>query len=1692
MNFEHRRAALDLKRILSGIKSVASHVAVANLSEESWPKIGEISHQLSMIFSENFPKGDSPSIGLILDALNSDAIMTIFQGSCMVVFLCLDARTEIVERNIGSILIDAIFAPSLNPLSSRRFFATNLNEPHLKEYCQFVGALISTTCTSLQNSSFLKMRSIKELHSLFNTINDMLTILKQAVLNFNNRRAFSVVCDNFLTSALELYALENLIFQSSINDKSIENFYSRLCLSLNDIIQVSLFSENSINELLSISFEPPSHGSEPDGGPKPFKKRKAADGNAKAMKISSFAGHLYEVVAIFFQQYIMDIVRLKSCAKAIASLWKCFAASKVSDGKLIIEKRANENSHFIAENNRDDQVCGIRKHIAHNLHFALGLIYHTSTQFKTENNDPTYLMSISNLAAEIFQSMLQMMKNESLPTSSAMDKYVLGLKNLWQTCRESMVKVSNQTRSESMKYSILSSLLHVSRLIQLIDHRIVFDFSKQAIQFAFSEYGISDDDFDQRYREKIGKSCTSLLNSCDLFSQSLNSQVWMVKFHHLSAEDQDAIWSHLDYFRSKLTFICDLWQLFSKLRSLDSLLRTTLQLTLENEGNCWIATCVHTTLLENVSLQRIMYESFYRLPAGQWTKVWNIVLQERLVLMTVDLEKKRDNQEERQNLFPIGMLQATVLAAIFEANPLITNGAAHIPISHQRGIMDREGLDDHTKGIVCLFYHLVQSLNLVHDKLATGGDIAYGKLLRAQLNLLNFAVLYTLTTYANQYHLLDVGVVMFDISLPKSCEDFGDGGLSVSHEQCQYSCLEILTTHAIAVVIAIESSLVSQTNVCDSTMLLWEAIQQCKFSFAQLLINISGKMPQLNRKKDLRALATLTSKTLSNITQHDPAFSIHLFKVILHNLHVFEALSKYGVDGFIHIAQHFFRMVVPSVLRIAGLLNHQDGGSSFVAVENILDTLNATVLIDIKFVWTGISQGVVDAIDQENNRKNILVPLHRIVTKNDIQDVSVCCKIIFFCFQILNGFFEEVSQGTAIEGLDRLRKVFLICKTCFQSLLKQCRPGSLQSDSFCLDKNTVEVSVQICSILHGIKVHFQSEFKSIRDDGMRVIALYHHLFLIRGLHNRQNDSKAINSYLQTLASFDLMASEQFHHEILQMMSILLKDLTRTLDSDLTSSTQLQVENFIIGHVDKLLSLGHAVKLPHVALWLTCIRHVKNIYDKIPEKSWKIMLCTFIKMSAHIQSSDGVEIFSNWSLVFKVLAEPLVKYVCCPRDLQGCVRFDVHATAQLFHMVNNILYNYSMNSMQSQDAVHHDDPVFVHVGEGCCHFIMHALSSFPVSNSSPLMVEQNCKQLFNCLQSCFFANNTLDLNPSIRGKFIECVLSVLSVLLTHMIKAKNSTIDDKSDHYFIMFGDILSIFNDAMTEAIQWSRNPDVDNNVTLSLMKLVSKCATVINGGLFQLLSSSRAMIPLNDMRDDESVEGVPENTFSRIEVSPMIKAWTKKALSIVSMICEQLHQFYLEYKSLVFDTASSNVFIQICQDVLVLLNSTVVFATRGHLTNFSSKLPLCISTATAMIFILAGLESNHKKDESIQIFARQGFQMLARVFTNIANLHDAEKQLSFLITVIVKALADISTGGVSSRTGSIESEMQEDGKELNKTVSLSKSCKDSLYPGLFALFEKLNLKQKGQVFKLLDGTSRVVMTDIHEEFMRNYKFQGN
>ena len=140
---------------------------------------------------------------------------------------------------------------------------------------------------------------------------------------------------------------------------------------------------------------------------------------------------------------------------------------------------------------------------------------------------------------------------------------------------------------------------------------------------------------------------------------------------------------------------------------------------------------------------------------------------------------------------------------------------------------------------------------------------------------------------------------------------------------------------------------------------------------------------------------------------------------------------------------------------------------------------------------------------------------------------------------------------------------------------------------------------------------------------------------------------------------------------------------------------------------------------------------------------------------------------------------------------------------------------------------------------------------------------------------------------------------------------------------------------------------------------------------------------------------------------------------------------------------------------------STLLTSCIALLLGIEHQLP----TATATVVMGVSTHSMHSQTQQLlRMNLSSCYHLLCRVCGNIGSSQVLEKHIHFLASAVVETLSK---------------------------ASLTRSFQEIAMPGVFALFEKCQSRQKTQMFAMLDAQSRALMTDLHGEFMRSFKFVG-
>jgi len=208
----------------------------------------------------------------------------------------------------------------------------------------------------------------------------------------------------------------------------------------------------------------------------------------------------------------------------------------------------------------------------------------------------------------------------------------------------------------------------------------------------------------------------------------------------------------------------------------------------------------------------------------------------------------------------------------------------------------------------------------------------------------------------------------------------------------------------------------------------------------------------------------------------------------------------------------------------------------------------------------------------------------------------------------------------------------------------------------------------------------------------------------------------------------------------------------------------------------------------------------------------------------------------------------------------------------------------------------------------------------------------------------------------------------------------------------------------------------------------------------------------------------------------------------------------------------------------LVLLNMEriIIVASQLSLPNLNASIGTIVYVVTHCIAYLHQTSSSGGDDDdddrgSIDGLVHSCGLIINRLLGNISNSRVLEKHAPFIAAAIVEVLGRASSNSATPLASASAIASATSGNNMivptpagaaasiTRTgptataaavavVSLKripKVLQDTIYPGIFALFEHCQAREKSQMFSMLDPASRALMADLHAEFMRTFKFVG-
>jgi len=202
---------------------------------------------------------------------------------------------------------------------------------------------------------------------------------------------------------------------------------------------------------------------------------------------------------------------------------------------------------------------------------------------------------------------------------------------------------------------------------------------------------------------------------------------------------------------------------------------------------------------------------------------------------------------------------------------------------------------------------------------------------------------------------------------------------------------------------------------------------------------------------------------------------------------------------------------------------------------------------------------------------------------------------------------------------------------------------------------------------------------------------------------------------------------------------------------------------------------------------------------------------------------------------------------------------------------------------------------------------------------------------------------------------------------------------------------------------------------------------------------------------------------------------WFDGSLRLLSLVLSHVHSWGGERLGRVAsksreeaaDARRETTVEEILQCALFTLERFVTVSSVCSLPNLNTSVGLLTTLMNLVMSVLlqSDLHSNRDASGRCGIVRTSCYHQFNRILFSIASAAVLEKHVHFIACTVVEA--------------------------LSRCASIPKRFQDISFPGVFGLFERCAARQKTQMFAMLDARSRLLMTDLHAEFLRSFKFTG-
>lgn len=1592
----------------------------------------------------------------IVESFDRDIILSIIKYSTnlleeMLVFSLIVTNDSVEDVRYLVDSIDLVLESISKGTSyHKQSYKNNINDLTFTDIIKCLSNLMKLdTSNSLDNN--YQQTDIQIL--LHQSIIKLSQFLQTSLIYFsNNKKAFSILVDLYLPDIF-------LYLEQSLSSEYFSN-YQYIFSEINLIIETFIFEEKNLLEFSTISMDPilEKHNKSNNG-----KANKANSGNnnsidlssKKTIKMFSYIEKIFVIVESFaFNDTASDLLSWNKKARVIGHLIQLFHLSSL---KIADKDQDNANNgfnkneftvsnHSTTKANVNDSTILQRKQLIRLFHFTFSLIKRLQFSLQISSNSlASYYLGLSVFTSNFLGKLAALLNDHNLPSHSSMDKYIEELKRVWsnnmftlKSFFESMILKCDYSKFYDWSFSLSKEEVELKFLTANLE--FVFLYLSQNCSSLHSIIHI-----DHRI---IVDNISLYLKECMIMGNisTFDSVV-------LSKE------AHVLFFESILTLFKGIWNLFANLRSLDTLIEGMFTESFYYSGLNYLE-----LVLQQTAVQEMIVHSLTEIPSGQWPRLWEIIS-----------SKRGPHSSSVHN---------NLIAIILAANKSIIRNK----ITSQYSVNKVARLEDHTLQIITIFSNVLESFGPLKDPSLIARNLSF---FESELTAFHSIFVYVVRQFNTDFYQLTLNSLLsynenksflgmlehfLNFMLPVFEESTKACSLGLLILKLKFSVLHLLLNiHA-----KLSADLFDSSKVIN--LILKDVISQVKKMKSSNYLNIliiflhytsvwSSSMDvignsldgQISKKRKLNENEVSNLDSLKNILTNLLEDYLHNAQQILFNQmsidlenssdcsHLVYSIANL-IDSSLVADNHLIKNAIKSALdHLCRNATPKDPFS--IALPHLL-----TRFLPISLSHSHLTPAIINSLCEQylakdDDANEYLIELK--ISGNKLQEFFSERKIqlinIFYYHFIETNHSQETNQilnYLQAEGtLDRFDAFLEQGETVLQNI-NDVYPDSLDRFQSCFQFlfSTVCQSNDLENIYWTLAIHNRRLLVNKR--GVSQIKFLSNLLLHQSLFN-------------SLITMPLNQMSKIYNSILVDVQELF-DLHTSI-FEVSNNNSIRVHPYsVLDYYYELLSMK--------------IKLLQHIQPELPVDIQDYLLSIFKYYL--IDTNCSFVLGKGFFILLSLLSEKyFIRLGLCSisnTDYQSkIVKFKGKKISKfLTHLnstINTALAVHQITKKQSglisfaekqiNNAILH---IFSILIELVCFSDHCNIEGYELIK---LFEKHFFGYYFDSSRSFLLANHSQYSNFN---DVIPKVFNVFNLFLQGLIE-KSVSIDILNSHrdrLKILIQRLMDIWVLYSQRYLYIKSNP---NDIQAELQKL-----TIISYEISQTNSILlKCMVVYKSIFDQDAsfIETIKSTA------AHLIKHWSSETLVTIELLSSHILNILKLQKSK-DPLQYPELLVKVISQTLLAINQLISFANRSLFPRITIKINVLIQSLINLLHSLALIEHSRDLSEECLAILRPNYQLFGRILTGISNISELTKQLHIIVAIFVNFLSN--------------SFSSHEFQNKSSQGDFMKACKDIIYSGIYSMFDKLESKQKEIMFKTLDLAARALMNDIHNEYLRVYKFHGN